>query len=82
MPSKWVAAICNSNLTCSSVKRFLLRFKEKGSKEKELPVYHKLEELPDQYLKATGLEKESQSSVFPVRLGIDRQVVAPAACAH
>jgi hypothetical protein len=51
MPSKWLVAICNSNLTCSSGKRFLLRFKEKGSKEKELPVYHKLEELPDQYLK-------------------------------
>jgi integrase len=25
-------------------KRFLLRFKEKGGKEKELPVHHKLEE--------------------------------------
>jgi hypothetical protein len=37
-----------------SGKRFLLRFKEKGGKEKELPVHHKLEE----YLKATGLEKE------------------------
>ena len=41
-----------------SGKRFLLRFKEKGGKEKELPVHHKLEELLDQYLKATGLEKE------------------------
>src|SRR6202790_1035325 len=40
-----------------SVKRFLLRFKEKGGKEKELPVHHKLEELLDQYLKATGLEQ-------------------------
>jgi hypothetical protein len=29
----------------SSGKRFLLRFKEKGGKEKELPVHHKLEEL-------------------------------------
>jgi hypothetical protein len=36
----------------------LLRFKEKGGKEKELPVHHKLEELLDQYLKATGLKKE------------------------
>ncbi|HSZ78344.1 MAG TPA: hypothetical protein VK775_13140, partial [Chthoniobacterales bacterium] len=26
-----------------SGKRFLLRFKEKGGKEKELPVHHKLE---------------------------------------
>jgi len=30
-----------------SGKRFLLRFKEKGGKEKELPVHHKLEELLD-----------------------------------
>ena len=34
-----------------SGKRFLLRFKEKGGKEKELPVHHKLEEILDQYLK-------------------------------
>jgi len=39
-----------------SGKRFLLRFKEKGGKENELPVHHKLEELLDQYLKASGLE--------------------------
>ena len=38
-----------------SGKRFLLRFKEKGGKEKELPVHHKLEELLDQYLKANAL---------------------------
>src|SRR3981081_885490 len=37
-----------------SGKRFLLRFKEKGGKEKELPVHHKLEELLDQYLKASS----------------------------
>jgi hypothetical protein len=30
-----------------SGKRFFLRFKEKGGKEKELPVHHKLEELID-----------------------------------
>jgi hypothetical protein len=29
-----------------SGKRFLLRFKEKGGKEKELPVHQKLEEQP------------------------------------
>ena len=44
-----------------SGKWFLLRFKEKGGKEKELPVHHKLEELLDQFLKATGLEKEPGS---------------------
>jgi integrase/recombinase XerD len=52
-----------------SGKRFLLRFREKGGKEKELPVHHKLEELLDEYLKATGLEKEPQSPLFPAALG-------------
>ena len=52
-----------------SGKRFLLRFKEKGGKEKELPVHHKLEELLDQYLKASGLEKEPQSPLFPASIG-------------
>jgi hypothetical protein len=47
----------------------LLRFKEKGGKEKELPVHHKLEEILDQYLKASGLEKEPQSPLFPAALG-------------
>jgi integrase/recombinase XerD len=44
-----------------SGKRFLLSFKEKGGKEKELPVHHKLEELLDQYLKASGLEQERRA---------------------
>ena len=52
-----------------SGKRFLLRFKEKGGKEKELPVHHKLEELLDQYLKATGLGSEPGSLLFPAALG-------------
>src|SRR6266436_2349287 len=52
-----------------SGKRFLLRFKEKGGKEKELPVHHKLEEILDQYLKASGLEKEPQSPLFPASIG-------------
>jgi len=52
-----------------SGKRFLLRFKEKGGKEKELPVHHKLEELLDEYLKASGLEKEPESLLFPAALG-------------
>jgi integrase/recombinase XerD len=55
-----------------SGKRFLLRFNEKRGKEKELPVHYKLEELLDQYLKATGLEKEPQSPLFPAPIG--RQV--------
>jgi hypothetical protein len=48
-----------------SGKRFLLRFKEKGGKEKELPEHHKLEELLDQYLKASGLEKETCFGISP-----------------
>ena len=52
-----------------SGKRFLLRFKEKGGKEKELPVHHKLEELLDQYLKASCLEKEPGSPLFPASIG-------------
>jgi site-specific recombinase XerD len=61
-----------------SGKRFLFRFKEKGGKEKELPVHHKLEELLDQYLKATGLEREPASPLFPAAWG-DREIIAPAA---
>jgi integrase/recombinase XerD len=52
-----------------SGKRFLLRFKEKGGKEKELPVHHKLEQLLDEYLKASGLEKEPGSPLFPASIG-------------
>jgi len=48
-----------------SWKRFLLRFKEKGGKKKELPVHHKLEELLDEYLQATGLGAEPGSLLFP-----------------
>jgi integrase len=50
-----------------SGERFLLRFKEKGGKEKELPV--QLEELLDEYLKATGLSAEPSSPLFPAALG-------------
>jgi site-specific recombinase XerD len=52
-----------------SGKRFLLRFKEKGGKEKELAVHHKLEEILDQYLKVSGLEKEPGSPLFPTSIG-------------
>ena len=65
-----------------SGKRFLLRFKEKGGKEKELPVHHKLEELLDEYLKATGLEKRARLSFVSGRLGQNREIIAPAARAH
>ena len=64
-----------------SGKRFLLRFKEKGGKEKELPVHHKLEELLDEYLKATGLEKEPGSPLFPAALGKPANYRAGRSCA-
>jgi site-specific recombinase XerD len=64
-----------------SGKRFLLRFREKGGKEKQLPVHHKLEELLDQYLKATGLEKEPQSPLFPASIGKTRSYRAGRLCA-
>jgi integrase/recombinase XerD len=47
----------------------LLRFKEK-----DLPVHHKLEELLDEYLKATGLGSESGSILFPAALGKTRKL--------
>jgi hypothetical protein len=43
-------------------------------------VHGKLEELLDEYLKATGLEKEPQ--YVPGRLGQNGQVIAPPARAH
>ena len=52
-----------------SGKRFLLRFKEKAAKRKSFPVHHNLEELLDQYLKATGLEKEPEAPLFPAAIG-------------
>jgi site-specific recombinase XerD len=52
-----------------SGKRFLLRFREKGGKEKDLPDHHKLEELLDEYPKATGLGSEPNSPLFPAALG-------------
>ena len=62
-----------------SGKRFLLRFKEKGGKEKELPVHHKLEELLDQYLKSKWLREGAGLSFVPGLYRKDRQVIAPAA---
>jgi site-specific recombinase XerC len=40
-----------------------------GQKEKELPVHLKLEELLDEYLTATGLDKAPQSPLFPAAIG-------------
>ena len=64
-----------------SGKRFLLRFREKGGKEKELPVHHKLEELLDEYIKATGLGAEPGAPLFPAALQ-NGQNISLTACAH
>jgi site-specific recombinase XerC len=45
-------------------KRSFIRFREKGGKEKEIPVHHKLEEYLDAYLKAAKLSDELASPVF------------------
>jgi hypothetical protein len=45
-------------------------------------VRHKLEELLDQYLKATGLEKETGFFFVFGLYSKDRQVITPAARAH
>jgi hypothetical protein len=45
-------------------KRFCSASKRKEAKKKSFPCA-KLEELLDQYLKATGLEKEPQAPLFP-----------------
>src|SRR6201987_4975849 len=55
-----------------SGKRFLLRFKEKGGKEKEIPVHHKLEEVLDEYLKVSKLQPEEP--LFPTTLGKSREL--------
>ena len=65
-----------------SGKRFLLRFREKGGKEKELPVHHKFEELLHEYLKATGLGDEPGAFLFPAALRNIGKLSAPAATTH
>lgn len=35
-------------------KRAFLRFREKGGKEREFPVHHRLEEMLDEYLERSG----------------------------
>jgi site-specific recombinase XerC len=52
-----------------SSKKFITKIRKASKgKEKELPVHHKLEELLDEYLKATGLGKEPGSVLFPAAL--------------
>jgi integrase/recombinase XerD len=40
-------------------------FREKGGKEKELPVHHQLEQVLDDYLLKTKLSEEPEAPLFP-----------------
>ena len=55
-------------------KRSLIRFKEKGGKEKEIPVHHKLEEILDEYLKVSKLRENPVAPLFPTMLGKSREL--------
>src|SRR5271168_516813 len=50
-------------------KRSMIRFSEKGGKETEIPVHHKLEELLDRYLETSGLRNRPTAPLFPIALG-------------
>jgi len=45
-------------------KRSVLRFGEKGGKEKEIPVHHQFEAILDRYLDASGLRTQPDSPLF------------------
>src|SRR3984885_11383598 len=55
-------------------KRSMIRFREKGGKETEIPVHHKLEELLDQYLEISGLTDRPTAPLFPIALGKTRKL--------
>jgi integrase len=55
-------------------KRSLIRFREKGGKETEIPVHHKLEELLGQYLEISGLRNRPTAALFPIALGKTRKL--------
>jgi Phage integrase family len=55
-------------------KRSVLRFNEKGGKEKEIPVHHKLEEMLDCYLDASGLRGQPDSPLFLAARGKTHQL--------
>jgi integrase/recombinase XerD len=55
-------------------KRSFLRFWEKGGKEKELPVHHRLEEMLDEYLEMSKLKAEPDAPLFPTAIGKTREL--------
>jgi integrase/recombinase XerD len=57
-------------------KRWVIRFHEKGGKEKEIPVSHALEEILDPYLDASGLREAPEGPLFRSTRGRSR-VLSP-----
>jgi site-specific recombinase XerD len=55
-------------------KRSMIRFREKGGKETEIPVHHKLDELLDQYLEKSGLRNRPTAPLFPIAVGKTRKL--------
>jgi site-specific recombinase XerD len=55
-------------------KRSILRFREKGGKEKEISVHHKLESILDRYLDASGLRAEPDYPLFLAARGKTREL--------
>jgi site-specific recombinase XerD len=55
-------------------KRSVLRFSEKGGKEKEIPVHHKLESIMDRYLEAASLRDQPDSPLFLAVRGKTREL--------
>ena len=45
-------------------RRSFLRLHEKGSKEKDIPTHHRLEEYLDEYLAAAGIADEAEGPLF------------------
>jgi integrase/recombinase XerD len=54
--------------------RSLIRFREKGGKEKEIPIHHKLEEYLDAYLDATKLLNRPKEPIFRSTRGRSREL--------
>ena len=50
-------------------KRYYVRLNEKGGKQHEMPVHHKLEEYLDEYLKAAGIADDDRSPLFRTAAG-------------
>jgi len=55
-------------------KRSILRFSEKGGKQKEIPVHHKLEEYLDQYLTAAKLSDDPEQPLFKSTRGRSKKL--------